>query len=277
MSLACTNLRASLPKGGPDPRLPGRSRPPGGSLPSGGPCPPGGPRPAGRPRLTGRSPRAGPIPPAGRSAPSGGLAPPDRSRLSGRSPPPGGPRLLRGPPAGRPRLPGRSPSSRSPPAAAIPLPARPIPAEPQSLRQQAAVGPLPTAVRPGTCCDQGAYRGVSRSLPFSDLLALTSSDTFLAVTTGCNEVGRPGLGEMWLRGVTSEARSGADMRVARPVHPAAARGGMWRTEAHGSDCSFCSACMYSACMYSAGIYECVLRLISKRARSFIEPVWCLDR
>ena len=46
---------------------------------------------------------------------------------------------------------------------------------------------------------------------------------------------------------------------------------MRQAEAHDGDCSICHAGMY------AGMYAVVLRLISKRARSFIEPAWCLDR
>jgi len=42
---------------------------------------------------------------------------------------------------------------------------------------------------------------------------------------------------------------------------------MRQAEAHDGDCSICHA----------GMYAVVLRLISKRARSFIEPAWCLDR
>ena len=68
----------------------------------------------------------------------------------------------------------------------------------------------------------------------------------------------------------------APVRAAQrgPAHDALRdqeRGGMRRAEAHDGDCSICHAGMH------AGMYAVVLRLISKRARSFIEPAWSLDR
>ena len=70
--------------------------------------------------------------------------------------------------------------------------------------------------------------------------------------------------------VRSVARS-AVRSAARGQERGAARGGMRQAEAHDGDCSICHAGMY------AGTYAVVLRLISKRARSFIEPAWSLDR
>ena len=69
------------------------------------------------------------------------------------------------------------------------------------------------------------------------------------------------------RAPVGAANRGTAHDALRDQERGAARGGMRRAEVHDGDRLICQA----------GMDVVVLRLISKRARSFIEPAWCLDR